>query len=113
MLLLRKLLLILKQIKVFLLNLNLLIFLIIYLLKSDGILELAFKVVPTPFSVNDDDKVKVVEKNYQLNDFNENVITYKKKTYAKDKYTNVTDIVFDLMVKMYSSSKICFDIYYT
>lgn len=66
--------------------------------QSDGILELASKVVPTPFSVNDD-KVKVVEKNYQLNDFNENVITYKKKTYAKDKYTNVADIVFDLMVK--------------
>lgn len=67
--------------------------------QSDGILELASKVVPTPFSVNDDDKVKVVEKNYQLNDFNEDVITYKKKTYAKDKYTNVADIVFDLMVK--------------
>lgn len=66
--------------------------------KSDGILELASKVVPTPFSVNDD-KVKVVEKNYQLNDFNEDVIAYKKKTYAKDKYTNVADIVFDLMVK--------------
>lgn len=66
--------------------------------QSDGILELASKVVPTPFSVNDD-KVKVVEKNYQLNDFNEDVITYKKKTYAKDKYTNVADIVFDLMVK--------------
>ena len=66
--------------------------------KSDKILELASKVVPTPFSVNDD-KVKVVEKNYQLNDFNEDVITYKKKTYAKDKYTNVADIVFDLMVK--------------
>lgn len=58
----------------------------------------ASKVVPTPFSVNDD-KVKVVEKNYQLNDFNEDVITYKKKTYAKDKCTNVADIVFDLMVK--------------
>lgn len=67
--------------------------------QSDGILELASKVVPTPFSVNDDDKVKVVEKNYQLNDFNEDVIAYKKKTYAKDKYTNVADIVFDLMVK--------------
>lgn len=66
--------------------------------QSDGILELASKVVPTPFNVNDD-KVKVVEKNYQLNDFNEDVITYKKKTYAKDKYTNVADIVFDLMVK--------------
>ena len=66
--------------------------------QSDGILELASKVVPTPFSINDD-KVKVVEKNYQLNDFNEDVITYKKKTYAKDKYTNVADIVFDLMVK--------------
>lgn len=66
--------------------------------QSDGILELASKVVPTPFSVNDD-KVKVVEKNYQLNDFNEDAITYKKKTYAKDKYTNVADIVFDLMVK--------------
>lgn len=66
--------------------------------QSDGILELASKVVPTPFSVNDD-KVKVVEKNYQLNDFNEDVITYKKKMYAKDKYTNVADIVFDLMVK--------------
>lgn len=66
--------------------------------QSDGILELASKVVPTPFSVNDD-KVKVVEKNYQLNDFNEDVIAYKKKTYAKDKYTNVADIVFDLMVK--------------
>lgn len=66
--------------------------------QSDGILELASKVVPTPFIVNDD-KVKVVEKNYQLNDFNEDVITYKKKTYAKDKYTNVADIVFDLMVK--------------
>lgn len=66
--------------------------------QSDGILELASKVVPTPFSVNDD-KIKVVEKNYQLNDFNETVITYKKKTYAKDKYTNVADIVFDLMVK--------------
>lgn len=66
--------------------------------QSDEILELASKVVPTPFSVNDD-KVKVVEKNYQLNDFNEDVITYKKKTYAKDKYTNVADIVFDLMVK--------------
>ena len=66
--------------------------------QSDGILELASKVVPTPFSVNDD-KVKVVEKNYQLNDFNEDVITYKKKTYVKDKYTNVADIVFDLMVK--------------
>lgn len=66
--------------------------------QSDGILELASKVVPTPFNVNDD-KVKVVEKNYQLNDFNENVITYKKKTYAKDKYTNVADAVFDLMVK--------------
>lgn len=66
--------------------------------QSDGILELASKVVPTPFNVNDD-KVKVVEKNYQLNDFNEDVITYKKKTYAKDKYTNVADVVFDLMVK--------------
>lgn len=66
--------------------------------QSDGILELASKVVPTPFNVNDD-KVKVVEKNYQLNDFNEDVITYKKKTYAKDKYTNVADTVFDLMVK--------------
>nr|UWI39973.1 MAG: plasmid replication protein [Bacteriophage sp.] len=66
--------------------------------QSDGILELASKVVPTPFNVNDD-KVKVVEKNYQLNDFNEDVITYKKKTYAKDKYTNVADAVFDLMVK--------------
>lgn len=66
--------------------------------QSDGILELASKVVPTPFSANDD-KVKVVEKNYQLNDFNEDVIAYKKKTYAKDKYTNVADIVFDLMVK--------------
>ena len=66
--------------------------------QSDGILELASKVVPTPFNVNDD-KVKVVEKNYQLNDFNEDIITYKKKTYAKDKYTNVADIVFDLMVK--------------
>lgn len=66
--------------------------------QSDGILELASKVVPTPFSVNGD-KVKVVEKNYQLNDFNEDIITYKKKTYAKDKYTNVADIVFDLMVK--------------
>lgn len=66
--------------------------------QSDGILELASKVVPTPFSANDD-KVKVVEKNYQLNDFNEDVFTYKKKTYAKDKYTNVADIVFDLMVK--------------
>ena len=66
--------------------------------QSDGILELASKVVPTPFNVNDD-KVKVVEKNYQLNDFNEDVITYKKKTYAKDKYTNVADIVFNLMVK--------------
>lgn len=66
--------------------------------QSDGILELASKVVPTPFNVNDD-KVKVIEKNYQLNDFNEDVITYKKKTYAKDKYTNVADIVFDLMVK--------------
>lgn len=66
--------------------------------QSDGILELASKVVPTPFNVNDD-KVKVVEKNYQLNDFNEDVITYKKKTYAKDKYTNVADIVFDLIVK--------------
>lgn len=66
--------------------------------QSDGILELASKVVPTPFNVNDD-KVKVVEKNYQLNDFNEYVITYKKKTYAKDKYTNVADAVFDLMVK--------------
>ena len=68
--------------------------------QSDGILELASKVVPTPFNVNvNDDKVKVIEKNYQLNDFNEDVITYKKKTYAKDKYTNVADIVFDLMVK--------------
>lgn len=66
--------------------------------QSDGILELASKVVPTPFNVNDD-KVKVVEKNYQLNDFNEDVIAYKKKTYAKDKYTNVADAVFDLMVK--------------
>lgn len=66
--------------------------------QSDGILELASKVVPTPFNVNDD-KVKVVEKNYQLNDFNEDVITYKKKTYGKDKYTNVADAVFDLMVK--------------
>lgn len=66
--------------------------------QSDGILELASKIVPTPFNVNDD-KVKVVEKNYQLNDFNEDVITYKKKTYAKDKYTNVADAVFDLMVK--------------
>jgi hypothetical protein len=66
--------------------------------QSDGILELASKVVPTPFNVNDD-KVKVVEKNYQLNDFNEDVITYKKKTYAKDKYTNVADAVFNLMVK--------------
>lgn len=66
--------------------------------QSDGILELASKIVPTPFNVNDD-KIKVVEKNYQLNDFNEDVITYKKKTYAKDKYTNVADIVFDLMVK--------------
>ena len=66
--------------------------------QSDEILELASKVVPTPFNVNDD-KVKVVEKNYQLNDFNEDVITYKKKTYAKDKYTNVADAVFDLMVK--------------
>lgn len=66
--------------------------------QSDGILELASKVVPTPFNVNDD-KVKVVEKNYQLNDFNEDAITYKKKTYDKDKYTNVADIVFDLMVK--------------
>lgn len=66
--------------------------------QSDGILDLASKVVPTPFNINDD-KVKVVEKNYQLNDFNEDVITYKKKTYAKDKYTNVADIVFDLMVK--------------
>lgn len=66
--------------------------------QSDGILELASKVVPTPFSANDD-KVKVVEKNYQLNDFNEDAITHKKKTYAKDKYTNVADIVFDLMVK--------------
>lgn len=66
--------------------------------QSDGILELASKVVPTPFNVNDN-KVKVVEKNYQLNDFNEDVITYKKKTYAKDKYTNVADVVFDLMVK--------------
>lgn len=66
--------------------------------QSDGILELASKVVPTPFNVNDD-KVKVVEKNYQLNDFNEDVITYKKKSYAKDKYTNVADAVFDLMVK--------------
>ena len=66
--------------------------------QSDGILELASKVVPTPFNVNDD-KVKVVEKNYQLNDFNEDAITYKKKTYAKDKYTNVADAVFDLMVK--------------
>lgn len=66
--------------------------------QSDGILELASKVVPTPFNINDD-KVKVIEKNYQLNDFNEDVITYKKKTYAKDKYTNVADIVFDLMVK--------------
>lgn len=66
--------------------------------QSDGILELASKVVPTPFNVNDD-KVKVVEKNYQLNDFNEDVIVYKKKTYAKDKYTNVADAVFDLMVK--------------
>lgn len=52
--------------------------------QSDGILELASKVVPTPFNVND---------------FNEDVITYKKKTYAKDKHTNVADIVFDLMVK--------------
>lgn len=52
--------------------------------QSDGILELASKVVPTPFSVND---------------FNEDVIAYKKKTYAKDKYTNVADIVFDLIVK--------------
>lgn len=68
--------------------------------QSDRILELASKVVPTPFSVNDDDdKVKIVEKNYQLNNFNEDDITYKKKTYAKDKYTNVADIVFDLMVK--------------
>ena len=66
--------------------------------QSDGILDLASKVVSTPFNVNDD-KVKVVEKNYQLNDFNEDVITYKKKTYAKDKYTNVADVVFDLMVK--------------
>ena len=66
--------------------------------QSDGILDLASKVVPTPFNVNDD-KVKVVEKNYQLNDFNEDAITYKKKTYAKDKYTNVADTVFDLMVK--------------
>lgn len=66
--------------------------------QSDGILELASKVVPTPFNVNDD-KVKVIEKNYQLNDFNEDVITYKKKNYAKDKYTNVADVVFDLMVK--------------
>lgn len=66
--------------------------------QSDGILDLASKVVPTPFNVNDD-KIKVVEKNYQLNDFNEDVITYKKKTYAKDKYTNVADVVFDLMVK--------------
>lgn len=52
--------------------------------QTDGILELASKVVPTPFSVND---------------FNEDVITYKKKTYANDKYINVADIVFDLMVK--------------
>lgn len=66
--------------------------------QSDGILELASKVVSTPFSVNDD-KVKVVEKNYQLNDFNECIITYKKKTYAKDKYTNVANVVFNLMVK--------------
>lgn len=60
--------------------------------------DISFKVVPTPFSINDD-KIKVVEKNYQLNDFNEDVIAYKKKTYDKDKYINVADIVFDLMVK--------------
>lgn len=65
--------------------------------QSDGILELASKVVPTPFSVNDD-KAKVVEKDYILNDFTGKSIVHKKKTYAKEKYYQVTDSILNTII---------------
>lgn len=65
--------------------------------ETNGILDLASKVVPTPFSVNDD-KAKVVEKDYILNDFTGESIVHKKKTYAKEKYYQVTDSILNTII---------------
>lgn len=65
--------------------------------ETNGILDLASKVVPTPFSVNDD-KAKVVEKDYILNDFTGESIIHKKKTYAKEKYYQVTDSILNTII---------------
>lgn len=66
--------------------------------ETNGILDLASKVVPTPFSVNDDDKAKVIEKDYILNDFTGESIVHKKKTYAKEKYYQVTDSILNTII---------------
>lgn len=65
--------------------------------KNISFLDLASKVVPTPFSVNDD-KAKVVEKDYILNDFTGESIVHKKNTYAKEKYYQVTDSILNAII---------------
>ena len=45
-----------------------------------------------------DDKAKVVEKDYILNDFTGESIVHKKKTYAKEKYYQVTDSILNTII---------------